>query len=40
MSGRITVDEARSLWNEASDAELKQLAQGVRDRWHEPNQNI
>jgi cyclic dehypoxanthinyl futalosine synthase len=37
MSGRITVDEARSLWNEASDAELKQLAQGVRDRWHEPN---
>jgi cyclic dehypoxanthinyl futalosine synthase len=37
VSGRVTVDEARSLWNEASDAELKQLAQSVRDRWHEPN---
>ncbi len=37
MSGRITVDEARTLWNEASDDELKQLAQGVRNRWHEPD---
>ncbi len=37
MSGRITVDEARTLWNEASDDELKQLARGVRDRWHAPN---
>ena len=37
MSGRITVDEARTLWNEASDDELKQLARGVRDQWHAPN---
>jgi cyclic dehypoxanthinyl futalosine synthase len=37
VSGRITVDEARTLWNEASDDELKQLAQGVRNRWHEPD---
>ena len=37
MSGRINVDEARKLWNEASDDELKQLAQSVRNRWHEPN---
>jgi cyclic dehypoxanthinyl futalosine synthase len=37
VSGRVTVDEARTLWNEASDQELKELAQGVRDRWHEPN---
>jgi cyclic dehypoxanthinyl futalosine synthase len=37
VSGRITVDEARTLWNEASDDELKQLARGVRDRWHEPS---
>jgi cyclic dehypoxanthinyl futalosine synthase len=34
---RITVDEARVLWNEASDGELRELAQGVRARWHEPN---
>jgi cyclic dehypoxanthinyl futalosine synthase len=34
---RITVDEARVLWNEASDSELQELAQGVRARWHEPN---
>jgi cyclic dehypoxanthinyl futalosine synthase len=32
---RITVDEARALWNEASDEELKRLAQDVRGRWHE-----
>lgn len=37
MSGRITVDEARTLWNEASGEELKALARGVRDRWHAPN---
>jgi cyclic dehypoxanthinyl futalosine synthase len=37
VSGRVTVDEARTLWNEASDDELKQLAQGVRNRWHEPD---
>ena len=37
MSGRITLDEARTLWNEASDDELKALALGVRNQWHEPN---
>jgi cyclic dehypoxanthinyl futalosine synthase len=34
---RITVGEARTLWTEASDDELKQLAQDVRNRWHEPD---
>jgi cyclic dehypoxanthinyl futalosine synthase len=34
---RISVDEARTLWNEASDEELKTLAQEVRGRYHEPN---
>src|SRR5213595_390958 len=34
---RIGVDEARALWNEASDDELKELAQEVRARWHEPD---
>jgi cyclic dehypoxanthinyl futalosine synthase len=34
---RIDVDEARRLWLEASDDELKALAQGVRDRFHEPD---
>jgi cyclic dehypoxanthinyl futalosine synthase len=34
---RISVDEARTLWREASDEELKQLAQEVRSRYHEPN---
>src|SRR2546423_1692498 len=34
---RIGVDEARTLWEEASDEELKRLAQGVRARWHEPD---
>jgi cyclic dehypoxanthinyl futalosine synthase len=34
---RIGVDEARRLWLEASDDELKELAQGVRDRFHEPD---
>ena len=34
---RVTVDEARALWNEASDDELKELAQEVRARWHEPD---
>ena len=37
MSGRISVDEARTLWNEATDEELKRLAQEVRGRYHEPN---
>jgi len=34
---RISVDEARTLWLEASDEELKRLAQEVRSRYHEPN---
>jgi cyclic dehypoxanthinyl futalosine synthase len=34
---RIDVDEARRLWLEASDDELKELAQGVRNRFHEPD---
>ena len=34
---RITVDEARTLWLEASDDELRSLARGVRDRFHEPD---
>jgi cyclic dehypoxanthinyl futalosine synthase len=34
---RIGVDEARTLWEQASDEELKRLAQGVRARWHEPD---
>jgi cyclic dehypoxanthinyl futalosine synthase len=37
MNERISVDEARSLWLDASDYELRQLAQSVRDRFHEPN---
>jgi len=34
---RISVDEARTLWHEGSDEELKRLAQEVRARYHEPN---
>jgi cyclic dehypoxanthinyl futalosine synthase len=34
---RITVGEAAALWREAPDDELKELAQGVRARWHEPD---
>jgi cyclic dehypoxanthinyl futalosine synthase len=34
---RISVDEARTLWNEASDDELKRLAGEVRARYHDPN---
>src|SRR5216117_3206150 len=34
---RIGVDEARTLWEEASDEELKRLAGEVRARWHDPN---
>jgi cyclic dehypoxanthinyl futalosine synthase len=33
---RLTVDAARTLWNEASDEELKALAQDVRARYHDP----
>ena len=36
MNGRITVDEARSLWIEASDDELQRLAAAARARYHEP----
>ncbi|HSS79704.1 MAG TPA: radical SAM protein [Gaiellaceae bacterium] len=34
---RISVDEARTLWNDASDDELKRLAGEVRARYHDPN---
>ena len=34
---RISVDEAARLWHEASDEELRELAQAVRARWHEPD---
>ena len=34
---RISVDEARTLWEEASDEELKRLAQEVRGRYHQAN---
>jgi cyclic dehypoxanthinyl futalosine synthase len=34
---RISVDEARELWLDGSDDELKRLAQGVRAKWHEPD---
>ncbi|HZQ15525.1 MAG TPA: radical SAM protein [Gaiellaceae bacterium] len=37
MSGRIDVAEARRLWLEASDDELKARAQEVRGRFHEPD---
>jgi cyclic dehypoxanthinyl futalosine synthase len=34
---RVTVDEARQLWFEASDEKLKALAQEARSRYHEPD---
>jgi cyclic dehypoxanthinyl futalosine synthase len=34
--GRITTDEAATLWRHASDETLKELAQSVRARYHEP----
>lgn len=34
---RISVDDARTLWREASDEELRALAQAARARFHEPN---
>jgi cyclic dehypoxanthinyl futalosine synthase len=34
---RISVDDARALWLDAPDDELKRLAQGVRAQWHEPD---
>jgi cyclic dehypoxanthinyl futalosine synthase len=33
---RISVDEARALWNDASDAELQRLAGEARARYHDP----
>jgi cyclic dehypoxanthinyl futalosine synthase len=35
--GRITTDEAATLWRHASDDDLKRLAQSVRARYHEPD---
>ncbi len=35
--GRITVDEARTLWREASDDDLRRMAAAVRARYHEPD---
>jgi cyclic dehypoxanthinyl futalosine synthase len=35
--GRITVEDAARLWHEASDDELRRLAQIVRARYHEPD---
>ncbi|HZO34282.1 MAG TPA: hypothetical protein VFB17_04310, partial [Gaiellaceae bacterium] len=37
MTARIGVDEARALWHEASDDELRERAQAVRARFHEPD---
>ncbi len=34
---RVSVDEARTLWEEASDEELRRLAGEVRARYHDPN---
>ena len=34
---RVSVDDARSLWLEASDDELRELAQAARARFHEPD---
>ena len=36
MMGRISVDDARDLWLNASDDELKRRAQAARARFHEP----
>jgi cyclic dehypoxanthinyl futalosine synthase len=36
-AARISVDEAARLWHEASDDELRELAQAARARWHEPD---
>jgi cyclic dehypoxanthinyl futalosine synthase len=35
--GRITTDEAATLWRHASDEDLQRLAQSVRARYHEPD---
>jgi cyclic dehypoxanthinyl futalosine synthase len=36
--GRISTDEAATLWRHASDETLSELAQSVRARFHEPGQ--
>jgi len=36
VTGRISTDEARELWLNADDDELKRLAQDVRARYHDP----
>ena len=36
-AARVTVDEARDLWLNASDDELIERAQAVRARWHRPD---
>ncbi len=35
--GRISVDDARVLWHEAADDDLRRLAGIVRARWHRPD---
>jgi cyclic dehypoxanthinyl futalosine synthase len=37
VMGRISVDEARDLWLNATDDELKRRAQATRARFHEPS---
>ncbi len=37
MTHRLDVAEARRLWNEAPDEQLKALAQGARARFHQPD---
>ena len=34
---RVSVDEARALWQGAGDEELRELAGAARARWHEPD---
>ena len=34
---RVTADEALWLWKNATDLELREMAQMVRARFHEPN---
>jgi cyclic dehypoxanthinyl futalosine synthase len=34
---RLSVDEARALWETGSDEELKRLAQEIRGRYHDPS---
>jgi cyclic dehypoxanthinyl futalosine synthase len=38
MTERMSIEQARTLWLEASDDELRQLAQATRARFHEPDQ--